>query len=602
METQLVTIDPAALFKAAEKTKTAGTEADKAFASLFAQITQSMENKSSVAALKPATLQSSQTYAVSSSGSEATTLSSPSGTPIARLEQALRQSGTPLERFEVSAEDRGQLEEVLVKSGYSRKQAQELLQRSSKKDGKISLGALFNLMSEYLPAQGTQILLNVEDKPLLVQILKDLGVSEKDIQEYMQSLPQKGNQLVVSGLPELLAKVSAKLESGELDGVQVDRSVLKDLLTRLGLSDKEVETLMSKAVDQKGNTDPKAVLALLQAAAEKQNDTMGQALKDLAAKLMVSSTSTEENSSDADRVRAQVIKILQQIEAGDKNQTTDLKAALKAALASAEDEGSESGLPFGQNKEGQGSLKDSGRQAQDGATREAINLVKKSQDASQVNLDKTAQEQTEKKAQTAEAKLTEAKAAATATTQKATGETAQTTTQANPVAGAARAATSLTQAAQAVQQKASLPAYVVRQVSEQMVQMVRQQMSSLRLTLKPPELGQLNLELSVKDGALQATLRTDTVLAKNTLEAGLEQLKQVLGQQGLKVERLEVLVNPDADQRQAQTENGGQNSSRQKNKGSIRQVEGAAQADDDEETPRQAARTELGASSVNLFA
>lgn len=589
METQVIAIDPAALFKTTGKNKQANTEADQAFAAIFAQIAQGMENKSSVAALKSTPLQSNQTYAVSSSRSGETTLSSPAGTPIARLEQALRQSGAPLKRFEVSAAHRGQLEEVLVKSGYSREKAQELIDRASKEDGKINLGALFNLMPEYLPTQGPQLLLNIEDRPLLIQVLKDLGVSEKEIQEYVQSLPQRGNQLVVSGLPKLLAEVSAKLKNGEKEGAKVDQGVLKDLLTRLGLNEKEVDILIANSLDQKGNTDPKAVLALLEAAAERQNETMGQALKDMAAKLMIAS-STEEAPSDLERLRSQVIKILQQLETGDKNQGQDLKAALKAVLASGEDEGGESGLPFGEKNQGQGSFKDSGRQAQDGAAREAVNLVKNSQDAGQTRLDKAPQEQNAQKAQTTEDQSTAAKAVL---------KTGQPASQANAAGGPAQATARL---AQAAQQRPSLPAYVVRQVSTQMVQMVRRQLPNLRLTLNPPELGQLNIELSVKDGVVRVTILAETAAAKSALDSGLEQLRHVLAQQGLKTERLEVLVNPDAQQRQAQSENGNKNNSRRDGQESVRQVQGASPADAEEEAALQATRTAAGVNSVNLFA
>ena len=60
--------------------------------------------------------------------------------PIARFEQALRQSGTPLNRLEVAAADRDKLEQVLIKSGYSREKAQQLMDRASKEDGQINLG------------------------------------------------------------------------------------------------------------------------------------------------------------------------------------------------------------------------------------------------------------------------------------------------------------------------------------------------------------------------------------------------------------------------------------------------------------------------------
>ena len=85
MGTQVVAIDPAAFFKNSQKIKQADSESDQAFAALFAQITQGMESKSSEAALKPASLQATQSYSISSSGSDGTTLSSPAGTPHSQV-------------------------------------------------------------------------------------------------------------------------------------------------------------------------------------------------------------------------------------------------------------------------------------------------------------------------------------------------------------------------------------------------------------------------------------------------------------------------------------------------------------------------------------
>jgi flagellar hook-length control protein FliK len=47
------------------------------------------------------------------------------------------------------------------------------------------------------------------------------------------------------------------------------------------------------------------------------------------------------------------------------------------------------------------------------------------------------------------------------------------------------------------------------------------------------------------------------VAAKQTLEAGMDQLKQQLSMQGLKVEQITITVNPDAQrQQQAQAQSG----------------------------------------------
>ena len=231
-------------------------------------------------------------------------------------------------------------------------------------------------------------------------------------------------------------------------------------------------------------------------------------------------------------------------------------------------------------------------------------MVKKSQEANQTRLDKTTQEQTsgEQSTKTAAAgQKTQGKAAteavqAAAQTNVQTNETGATATVSSAQAQTVQTTT------QAAQQSQNLPAYVVRQVGEQMVQMVRQQLSSLRLTLRPPELGQLNLELSVKDGVVRVTMLAETAAAKSALDSGLEQLKYVLAQQGLKTERLEVLVNPDAQQEQAQSQSGGQNNSRSGLAGGESESEASEVSNTEQDNATLAAYLASGGSSVNVFA
>lgn len=93
-----------------------------------------------------------------------------------------------------------------MQSGYRQEDVRQLLERSANQDGSINLGALFANLSQYLPLQGPQLLLNPEDAPPLIQVLKDLGLDQGKVQEFMDNLPKQGDKLVVQGLPELLAQ------------------------------------------------------------------------------------------------------------------------------------------------------------------------------------------------------------------------------------------------------------------------------------------------------------------------------------------------------------------------------------------------------------
>jgi flagellar hook-length control protein FliK len=151
--------------------------------------------------------------------------------------------------------------------------------------------------------------------------------------------------------------------------------------------------------------------------------------------------------------------------------------------------------------------------------------------------------------------------------------------------------------------RAAIPTYVVRQVATQISQMVKQGNQVLRLTLKPADLGSMKVELSVEQSVIKASLTVDTVTAKHTLEAGMEQLRQNLAQQGFKVDRIEVSVNTEnQDQQQAQS---GEQGSGQQNRRSISGVaigsdsEGDIWAQTEDLSVDQAASEQSG---ISLFA
>jgi len=63
---------------------------------------------------------------------------------------------------------------------------------------------------------------------------------------------------------------------------------------------------------------------------------------------------------------------------------------------------------------------------------------------------------------------------------------------------------------------------------------------SVRLRLRPPELGSLRLELSVRNGAMAARLEVETAAARNALLDNLPALRDRLAQQDVKIERFDV--------------------------------------------------------------
>lgn len=87
-----------------------------------------------------------------------------------------------------------------------------------------------------------------------------------------------------------------------------------------------------------------------------------------------------------------------------------------------------------------------------------------------------------------------------------------------------------------------LPQQVVRAVHMQW----RQGIGEARLQLHPQHLGHLTVLLRVEGGTVTAVLRTESRLALERIEANQQELRAALEQQGLRLDRLVVAVDPDA--------------------------------------------------------
>lgn len=553
---------------------------------------------------------------------ETTTIAAP---PIQRLKQALETTGQAAEKFTLPTSQQDKLQLVLEQSGYSKEDAQQIISRAKDKDGNINLGAVFNLMTQYVPAEAPVFQLKVEDKPLLVQALKDLGISQEKISEFMESLPQSNGKITVSGLPRLLAEADP-------EGKKVDRAVLTDLLTRLGLSKEEVSSLITKATDTQGRTSPKAMLALLTVAAQRQDQGVSQALKEMAAQMRVAQG---DNTAlgDPERLKAQVEQAIVKIEQRVQAQTSQASSGWQKALEQAQAALDKAVAANPATKAAQIAQADQAAQTLAGgepgveAAPQVVKAALAGQAAKLVDGALASNEHQaagNAKADAAQAGQTQAANPSQAVTgaragtgmgaagsdagrQSAGGDAANAQAKGEALTALAAAGRAGTPNAATAggQTRATLPPYVVRQVGDQMAQMVARQQSTLRLELKPPTLGELHVELAVKEGVLKATLTAETVAAKQALEAGMDQLKNELAQQGLKVERIEIAVNPDAErqaqaQAQAQTGSGGDGRQGRQSASAAGGVGSAAAGE--EETGIPAWQFNPANSRVNLFA
>ena len=82
-------------------------------------------------------------------------------------------------------------------------------------------------------------------------------------------------------------------------------------------------------------------------------------------------------------------------------------------------------------------------------------------------------------------------------------------------------------------------------VAQQLIIMTANGESRTRLNLHPPELGRLQIEISVESNKLSATLVTETQVVKELMESHLGQLRQHLSQHDLHLENFQVSVGTD---------------------------------------------------------
>ncbi len=82
-------------------------------------------------------------------------------------------------------------------------------------------------------------------------------------------------------------------------------------------------------------------------------------------------------------------------------------------------------------------------------------------------------------------------------------------------------------------------------IVDRMVWMVRRGEQISRIQISPPELGRMDLSIVIKQGHLHAHVSAENPMVKEIIEAGLQQLKQQLGNLGFTIERFDVSAGLD---------------------------------------------------------
>ena len=100
----------------------------------------------------------------------------------------------------------------------------------------------------------------------------------------------------------------------------------------------------------------------------------------------------------------------------------------------------------------------------------------------------------------------------------------------------------------------------IREIADQILEKIKitvtPEITSFDMVLTPEELGRVNLTITEQDGIMKASFVTENELAKEAIESNLVQFKEMLTEQGLKVDSIEVTVGNFEFNKNSQAESG----------------------------------------------
>jgi len=99
-----------------------------------------------------------------------------------------------------------------------------------------------------------------------------------------------------------------------------------------------------------------------------------------------------------------------------------------------------------------------------------------------------------------------------------------------------------------------IPVYVANQVARQISLSLQRGENHIRLQLKPPQLGSIQIDMDMKDSVLKIGITTELHSVKEFLTTSIHELRDTLVQQGVKLERVDIQVSYNLDQSMAHTQ------------------------------------------------
>jgi hypothetical protein len=407
-----------------------------------------------------------------------------SQSPWARFKTAVKSLGLPLSDVALPKENLPNLAAVLADSGFSAEKVDRIV--AALANGPASMDRVLAAVGAEPVRTKAEYTLPDSARPLLGRLLQEIGVEPAQVQAVLKELPADG-KMRPGDLARLLARSGHdNLKVQDLKGA--DLSNVKALLQELGLGASDLKTIDAELTARGGRMSMERFLSLLEAIGRPSAETGSGREEALGA--MVKGM-TLKHSLKPEPYFNRVATLIQ---------------------AQREEPSDTAGLP--------------GRSALQVLRSEASSLLTGSQGKTEGQAGRS--DPLSAGGSEANARFAEAVSA------QAAGE-GRLEEALRLEVGGGRA------------RPESAAAAVTRQVSEWLVYSAKNQMHHMRIQLQPRDLGEIRIYLSFRGGNLKARFVAEHGFVKEALDQQAEHLRQTLAQQGLNLERFDVLTEAEQE-------------------------------------------------------
>ena len=437
---------------------------------------------------------------------------------VSKLEQVLRQiSGGNLKAVSMEASGLDALEKLLLKAGFNAGEVKGLISGLKEKAENQTLslddvlGAVRDLQVEVDDKAGTEtVYLETSALPFIKQMLNELGLTEEDISGVLDGADQKNGDIDLDTIIEKLKHLEETYrQSGQMISVADADDSFKTLMGRLNLSmeNKTGDTVtlndLIRAFEDLKLQNQNGV-ALEKNGAAVRSEPVDSILNQLFQSLSLASQAETASTFSYQMIKGQL--------ANDMGLSPKNLADEKGVF-------SQQVMPDAQT---------------DALVKELVSLLSKS------GSNGSASSEREHRASSFGKELNPDLSKTNALFQGNAGPVTDADSGNTPKASAT---------------PRPLPSYVNYQVERSIVRAVNQGESSLKLQLKPAELGRLTLTIDHQSTGIKVTIVTENHSARDMLASNVNELKAALSSAGISLESFDVDMNSDFRQSMANAGN-----------------------------------------------